>query len=249
MGNGRTPPPSLQTPSGSQTARNAGGSTVRDLLIDAGEEVILRDGFASFTLDAVAARAKVSKGGLLHHFPGKDKLLDALVKRQVDGWMEELESSARGAAPGPGRLTRGMLDGCIAKPETWNERMRRSGAIVVMAMVTNPTLVEPLRVAYKDLQDRLNNDGLPKGVSEAVLLAMDGLWLGWIFGLQEATPQRLASIRGALKRLVDMALSCESAVKTRDDGGAERAVPARAARSRSAKGGVQKTTRRTSGKR
>ena len=166
--------------------------------------------------NAVAARANVSKGGLLHHFPGKDKLLEALVKRQVDGWIEELEASVRAAAPGPGRMTRGMLDGCIAKPETWNERMRRSGAIVVMAMVTNPELVEPLRVAYKGLQDRLNKDGLPKGVSEAVLLAMDGLWLGWIFGLQEATPQRLESIRGALKRLVTMALHAESAGSSGD---------------------------------
>ncbi len=36
---------------------------------------------ASATLDAVAARAGVSKGGLLYHFPSKSALFDALTER------------------------------------------------------------------------------------------------------------------------------------------------------------------------
>ena len=47
---------------------------------------IRRDGAAALTLDAVAAEAGVSKGGVLYHFGSKraliDGLLDALARRR-----------------------------------------------------------------------------------------------------------------------------------------------------------------------
>lgn len=39
------------------------------------------EGIASLSLNAVAKEAGVSKGGLLHHFPGKIELIQAVFKR------------------------------------------------------------------------------------------------------------------------------------------------------------------------
>ena len=55
----------------------------REAILDAAEAVVLADGAAHLTLDAVAERAKVSKGGLLYHFNTKEALLEGMVERQV----------------------------------------------------------------------------------------------------------------------------------------------------------------------
>ncbi len=53
----------------------------RGALLDAAERVVLRAGAGQLTMDAVAAEAGVSKGGVLYAFPSKDALIDAMFTR------------------------------------------------------------------------------------------------------------------------------------------------------------------------
>ncbi|GAA1125732.1 TetR/AcrR family transcriptional regulator [Arthrobacter flavus] len=55
-------------------------STVQRL-IDAYQDLLVSDGERSATLDAIALRAGVSKGGLTYHFKSKDELTAALFAR------------------------------------------------------------------------------------------------------------------------------------------------------------------------
>jgi len=48
---------------------------LRDRILDAAGQLVTGQGTRHLTLDGVAQAAGVSKGGLLHHFPGKDALL------------------------------------------------------------------------------------------------------------------------------------------------------------------------------
>ena len=77
----------------------------RDGMLNAAEEVVLRDGIGRLTLDAVAKEADLSKGGLMHHFPTKDALIDAMVRRKVDAWRAEYEAAIARQASGPGRVS------------------------------------------------------------------------------------------------------------------------------------------------
>ena len=52
----------------------------RDKVLRAYVELLV-EGERGATMDAVAARAGVSKGGLLYHFPSKDALADAVLER------------------------------------------------------------------------------------------------------------------------------------------------------------------------
>jgi AcrR family transcriptional regulator len=52
---------------------------VRAKLLCAAADICAESGGHSLTLDAVAQRAGVSKGGLLYHFPSKDALMLALL--------------------------------------------------------------------------------------------------------------------------------------------------------------------------
>ncbi|MET4638302.1 TetR/AcrR family transcriptional regulator [Mycetocola sp. 2940] len=55
--------------------------TARDRILVAYEDLLIESGERGATLDAVAARAGVSKGGLLYHFGSKDALTTGLIDR------------------------------------------------------------------------------------------------------------------------------------------------------------------------
>ena len=54
--------------------------SARQRILAAADELSRDLGPANLSLDAVAQRAGVSKGGLLYHFPSKARLLKALVE-------------------------------------------------------------------------------------------------------------------------------------------------------------------------
>lgn len=107
----------------------------REKVLEAAEAVAIEQGAANITLDAVAARAGFSKGGLLYHFKDKDALLAALVNRYVQRFAgerkkrtEELGGDAtallkskimtqcadKNACP---RMQIGLLAACASNPE------------------------------------------------------------------------------------------------------------------------------------
>ena len=53
----------------------------RDRILDAAVDLIAESGTSAVTLEAIAARAGVSKGGLLYHFPSKAAVIDGLAER------------------------------------------------------------------------------------------------------------------------------------------------------------------------
>lgn len=55
--------------------------STRDRVLDAYQDLLVTDGPQSATLDAVAAAAGVSKGGLLYHFKSKEALTGGLLAR------------------------------------------------------------------------------------------------------------------------------------------------------------------------
>lgn len=176
--------------------------SAHDTLLDAVEAVVARDGIACLTLDAVAAQAGMSKGGLLHHFPSKDRLVEGLVIRCAEGWracyMEALEQTPAG----PGRMARALLHHCLSDAECWTEQLRSSSSAVFAALAHNPSLIQPMRAVYGDLHERIANDGLPPGVGETVAAAIDGLWLDWVLGLVPVTQELVVKVRITLEQLL-----------------------------------------------
>ena len=53
----------------------------REKILDAYEALLIEEGERAASLNAIAARAGVSKGGLLYHFPDKTALIDGLLGR------------------------------------------------------------------------------------------------------------------------------------------------------------------------
>ena len=177
-------------------------STLRDKLLDAAEVVVARQGIANLTLDAVAAQAGLSKGGLLHHFPTKDRLIEALVARSAENWRRCYMEAYELTPKGPGRMARALLSHCLSDAQCWTEELRRSSSAVFAALAQNPSLIQPMRAVYSDLHQRIAEDGLPSGVSEAVAAAIDGLWLDWVLGLVPLDQERVVRVRVALEDML-----------------------------------------------
>lgn len=178
---------------------------LQDKLLNAAEAVVGRQGIANLTLDAVAAEAGMSKGGLLHHFPSKDRLVEAMVKRSAANWRACYMEAYEMTPAGPGRMARALLSHCLSDAECWTEELRRSSSTVFAALAQNPSLIEPMREVYIDLHRRIAEDGLAPGVSEAVAAAIDGLWHNWVLGLVPISQERAVRVRRALEEMLKTA--------------------------------------------
>jgi AcrR family transcriptional regulator len=98
-------------------------ASARDRVLDAYETLLIEAGPGAATLEAVAAAANVSKGGLLYHFASKDALAAGLLERLRErsaADADAIRAAENGAtayylttsAPGggiPGGLTRTYL--------------------------------------------------------------------------------------------------------------------------------------------
>src|SRR3954466_14733340 len=91
----------------------------RARLLDAASAVVRRDGAQALTLDAVAAEAGVSKGGLLYHFRSKHELLEAMVTGGAAHFEHEIGVAA---AQEGGSFARGYVKAC--DPSGWAEADR-----------------------------------------------------------------------------------------------------------------------------
>jgi AcrR family transcriptional regulator len=85
-------------------------------LVDAARELFARDGYAETSLDAVAARARVTKGAVYHHFQGKQQLFEAVFAREVDRLctvMPAVYASKRDPWDAFGACCRAFLEECL----------------------------------------------------------------------------------------------------------------------------------------
>lgn len=164
----------------------------RDRILDACESIVIRDGVSRLTLDAAAAEAQLSKGGVLYHFGTRDALVSAMVERLVAGFDEDLieESDADATSVGDvpssdpaGRYVRAYVRATIRPARTAEDvRRERAGAAVLAAMACEPQLLEPLRRSFDRWQARLVDDGVDPVRATVARLAADGMWLVDLFG-------------------------------------------------------------------
>lgn len=75
----------MTTPASASEPRATRANNSREQILDAYEHLLVQAGERAATLDAVAAQAKVSKGGLLYHFGSKKALFEALLDRTRGG--------------------------------------------------------------------------------------------------------------------------------------------------------------------
>jgi len=179
-------------------ARGSGDSTRRNVLA-AAADIVAVEGASKLTLDAVAERVGLSKGGILHHFATKDSLIAAMIEDVTAQFELDLHRHMQGEQ-GPGSFARAFLRACL-DPEGVLTRQLRVSAGILAAVAINSQLLSPLRTRYAIWRTRLDNDGIDPAIAELVRSAADGLWLGNVL---ELGPTSAALRKRVFAKLVEL---------------------------------------------
>ena len=169
---------------------------VRRALLDSTTRLALEHGLAAVTLSAIARGAGVTKGGLFHHFPNKQSLIQAMFQELLDHFDEAI---IKGMADDPvehGRFTRAYVR-AVFHDQALGEENPSSGMSV--AVLADPDLQEQWS---KWLGERLERHEATDGdaMCEVVRLAADGVWLA-SFSSEPRTPFQPAR---ALKQMISL---------------------------------------------
>jgi len=113
----------------------------REVIIDAAEAVVVESGARHMTLDAVAARAGVSKGGLLYHFPTKEALLRAMLERFTKQMDETRKQKSKGLKKGPRRGIKAFILSTAYR----DPQKDQIGSALLAAVAHDPKLLQPAR--------------------------------------------------------------------------------------------------------
>lgn len=156
-----------------QSTRRKDPIAVRSALIEAATATIARDGFARLTVDGVAKAAGVTKGGLFHHFPSKQDLVDGVLSEMLTRAQRAIDA-AMAVDPEPhGRFTRAYLAGVLgARDPADTERSRG----LCIAMLGDPTLQTKWRDwLASQVHRHVDTDDNPR--CALARLGADGIWL------------------------------------------------------------------------
>ncbi|GAA1532608.1 TetR/AcrR family transcriptional regulator [Actinomadura kijaniata] len=172
---------------------------MRDRILDAVERILVAGGADAIRLDAVAAEAGVSKGGLLHHFRTKQALLEGVLDRLVERFEAELPP------PGspPGTFTRAWLDATIPPDDVPAKAHGDRVAVAILAGLSGgPEVLDALRRRYRIWQERLAGDGLDPATASLVRLAVDGWWMARLLDLAPPRDDLHRQVRARLDAMI-----------------------------------------------
>jgi AcrR family transcriptional regulator len=148
-----------------------GRPSSRDKIVTAAVELAKEVGPGHVSLDAVAHRAGVSKGGLLYNFPSKQKLLEAIVAYHIDKFEHELLEKTKKKQSKPASV----IEACLELYETECKMGKPPASGFLAALVENPNLMLPARTMSRRLVDRIRADASDEATALVVFLAIEGL--------------------------------------------------------------------------
>lgn len=146
---------------------------VRAAIIDAAMVVLAERGIARLTIDGVATAAGVTKGGLFHHFPNKDALIDGVLENMTAFAQASIDAEMAADPEPHGRFTRAYLNGVFVKHYI---RDSVSSHALCLSMIADPILQERWAtwVAGQVKRHAATDDTVACAI---VRLAADGIWL------------------------------------------------------------------------
>lgn len=167
---------------------------LRLALLEQAAALVGEDGAAACTIDAVAERAGVSRGAVVHHFPHKEDLLRGLLQTFIDrfeaAWSDRLSEASSG---------RGRLGEAYVRATAGPDDVLTSALVVCVAEA--PELLNPLREAMREWYRRIEDDAREAGhdVDQVLLrcLAADALWLYRLFGVAPLDPATATRVLAA----------------------------------------------------
>ncbi|UDL93398.1 TetR/AcrR family transcriptional regulator [Lichenihabitans sp. PAMC28606] len=184
--------------------------TLRKIL-EAAEAVIGRSGAQRLTMDAVAAEAGISKGGVLHHFRTKEGLIAALVRARLERYVAEYKEEEAAAGPGEAAYVVAMIRH-MKRMYSDDDGFPRS---LLVAATDHPAALEEFRAVLRQKLDERRDGQIPE-IGVAMLFATLGLLLTKTLGFVELSLDELHSICKSFERLASSPSTMAAPTETVD---------------------------------
>lgn len=170
---------------------------VYERILQTALEIVKESGALYMSMDRVSARAGVSKGGLMYHFPTQRHLLEAILDRfisEIKAYRHGISSRFSGAE----REFKTYL-------ATWlnlSKRHKKTAIGLLAAVTRQPKLIARVRrEVIKRWNEIIKKDEIPtKGV---LALAAQGMCLAEILGIQPFTQSERRKLEKAILEFVD----------------------------------------------
>ncbi|ARN20648.1 TetR family transcriptional regulator [Piscinibacter gummiphilus] len=146
----------------------------RDLLLDAAEVVVARDGAAKLTLESVAAQAGVSKASVVYDHKTKQALIGALVTRALERDNAFNHAAAEQLGDVDARVVRGRI---VAAADPLPPQQRAVALTLCAALAQDVSLRQAMQANQAAVIDALQRDAAEPRNALLAYLALEGLKL------------------------------------------------------------------------
>ena len=174
-----------------------------DRILDAAEEIIVETGGRHFTLDAVAERASVSKGGLVYSFATKDDLIAAALNREMKRFRAAVKQRTEHQDTNGQQQLISYVDEVMGE----DEALIRKASFLMTALVHAPEAIEPARALYQWLFELFDTSTAQARDARQAVLAVEGLFLLRGTGLIDASNEQWVSVLEHARETLLRALS------------------------------------------
>ncbi|MBF0330498.1 MAG: TetR family transcriptional regulator [Candidatus Omnitrophica bacterium] len=171
----------------------------KEVILDGAEAVVMEMGAVHMSLDVVARKAGVSKGGLMYHFPTKKSLLKAMIERLVAQFYTDRAEISDKVKQGPGQNLRAGILTALAP----NEKRDRMGLSILVVAANDPELLKCLKEAHRVHMKEMADSGLDFERAAVISLASDGLMLSEMLGLSPYTPAQKKRLKDTMIRMIE----------------------------------------------
>lgn len=149
----------------------------RDALLDLAEGIVRKDGAGALTIGALAEAGGISKGGVQYSFAAKDDIIRALIDR----WTEQTDKMLAQVTDGDPVA---FLRQYIASVRQSDQFIDAKVAGLMMLYIKNPENLRRTQEWYQSVFARLQGDDLRSRSARVAFLAVEGLFLMRINGLE-----------------------------------------------------------------
>lgn len=166
--------------------------STRDRLLDSFETLLVAEGSRAATLEAVAAHAGASKGGLLYHFHTKDELVEGMLERL----REQADADTKRMRVAPEGPVAYYLDTSVDSGSDFDRALIATARIAQENVEAASHALDDIRAQWLEVLAEHLND---RALAQTIQLIGDGLYFNDTTGHQD--PQALSSAHEVLKRL------------------------------------------------
>lgn len=166
-------------------------------ILDTAKQFILENGFNSLTLEGVANNAGISKGGLLYHFPNKEKLIIGIAEYIFTEFEQNFKKFGENQPDQKGKWTRGFIE--ASKADLTKNTELYIG--VLAALNAGAEISDNLSEIYNSILEKLQDDEIDSVIVNTIRLAIDGIYYSQVLNV---SPLEEVKVNEVIQQLMKM---------------------------------------------